>query len=244
MTAGWRRATAARPGTHPRPVARGDGSVDRVPFSALALAVGGFLGLILGGDVRHLATWRLRSWWLLVPGVFGQLAADRWGLGGLGTVVLLGAYVCLLLFVVRNILLVGMGVVAVGLVANLAVITVDGGMPVHPSAVVRAGIAGPDQLAAVGYGRRHHLETGGDHITFLDDRLPLRAVHQVLSVGDLILFVGVGDVAANLIRRPRRRRATWVRPSYGPAATGLLAPEPPPPEPSMAELMHTWPTPT
>lgn len=219
-------------------MARGDGSVEKVPLSALALVVGGVVGLILGGDLRHLATWRLRSWWLLVPGVFGQIAADHWHLAGLGTVVLLAAYLCLLVFAGRNILLVGMGVVAVGLVANVAVITVDRGMPVHPAAVVRAGIATPGQLAAVSYGRRHHLETGGDHVTFLDDRLPVGAAHQVLSIGDLILFVGVADVAANLIRRPRRRRATSVRRSYAVAATT----GPPAPEQGMAELMHSWPT--
>lgn len=219
-------------------MARGDGSVEKVPLSALALVVGGVVGLILGGDLRHLATWRLRSWWLLVPGVFAQIAADRWHLAGLGTVVLLAAYLCLLVFAGRNILLVGMGVVAVGLVANVAVITADGGMPVHPAAVVRAGIAAPGQLAAVSYGRRHHLETGRDHVTFLDDRLPLGAAHQVLSIGDLILFVGVADVTANLIRRPRRRRATSVRPSYAVAATT----GPPAPERGMAELMHSWPT--
>ena len=219
-------------------MAGGDGSVDEVPISALALVLGGVFGLLIGGDLRHLATWRLRSWWLLVPGVFGQVAADRWHLADLGTVVLLAAYLCLLVFAGRNILLVGMGVVAVGLVANVAVITVDGGMPIHPTAVVRAGIAAPDQLAAVSYGRRHHLETGGDHLTFLDDRLPLGVAHQVLSIGDLILFVGVADVAANLIRRPRRRRVTWVRRSYSVAPTT----GPPTPERGMAELMHSWPT--
>ncbi len=239
MTAGWRLATAAPGATHPRPMARSNGSVDRVPLSALALVLGGVIGLVLGGDVRHLATWRLRSWWLLVPGAVGQVAADRWHLAGWGTVVLLAAYGCLLVFVGRNILLVGMGVVAVGLIANLAVITVDGGMPVHPAAVIRAGIAAPDQLAAVGYGRRHHLETGGDHGTFLDDRLPVGSVHQVLSIGDLILFVGVADVAANLVRRPRRRRATWVRRWYAVAPVG-----PPAPRRSMAELVRSWPTPT
>ncbi|MDQ2726760.1 MAG: DUF5317 family protein [Actinomycetota bacterium] len=211
-----------------------------MPLSALALVLGGVIGVVLGGDVRHSATWRLRSWWLLVPGVLGQVAADRWHLAGLGTATLVAAYLCLLVFVGRNILLVGMGVVAVGLIANLAVITLDGGMPVHPAAVVRAGIAGPDQLAAVGYGRRHHLEARGDHATFLDDRLPLGADHQVLSIGDLILFVGVADVAANVVRRPRRRRATWVRRSY--AVTAIT--HPPAPEPSMAELMSVWPTPT
>ncbi len=240
MTAGWRPAAAGRGDAHPRPVASGNGSVDQVPLSALALLLGGVFGLILGGDLRHLATWRLRSWWLLVPGVFGQIAADRWHLAGLGTVVILAAYLCLLVFAGRNILLVGMGLVAVGLIANLAVITLDGGMPVHPAAVVRAGIAAPGQLAAVGYGRRHHLETGGDHVTFLDDRLPVGALHQVLSIGDLVLFVGVADVAANLIRRPRRRRATWVRRSYEQSSTtGPVAPDR-----NLKALLRLWPTPS
>jgi hypothetical protein len=199
-----------------------------VVLSALALLLGGVVGLALGGSIRHLATWRFRSWWLLGPGLLGEIAADRWHLAGLGTVVLLAAYGCLLLFVARNILLVGMGVVAVGLLTNLAVITVNSGMPVHSAALVKAGIAAPDQLAAVAYGRRHHPETGGDHLTFLDDRLPLGTVHQVLSIGDLILAVGMGDVIANLVRHPRRRRATWD-----------------PPAPAVrAHLTQSWPTPT
>ncbi len=204
--------TAVPAGAHPRPGPRADGSVERVPLSILALLLGGTIGLLLGGNLRHLATWHLRSWWLLVPGVLAQIAADRSTLAGLGTVTLLVGYGCLLVFAWRNVLLVGMGLVAVGLVANLAVITVDGGMPVHPAAVVAAGIAAPNQLADIGYGHRHHLESGGDHVTFLDDRLPLGALHQVLSIGDLILFVGVADVAANLVRRPRRRRVKVMDP--------------------------------
>jgi hypothetical protein len=186
------------------------------------------VGLALGGDVRHVATWRLRSWWLLVPGVLGQIAADRWHLAGLGIVVLLAAYGCLLVFAARNILLVGMGVVAVGLLANLTVITVNGGMPVHPAAVVQAGLATPEQLADVAYGRRHHPETGKDHLTFLDDRLPLAPVHQVLSIGDLILAFGMGDMIANLVRHPRRRRATWDRPAHT----------------ARVRLTQSWPTPS
>ncbi|MDQ6837788.1 MAG: DUF5317 domain-containing protein [Actinomycetota bacterium] len=183
-----------------------------MPLSILALLLGGTIGLLLGGNLRHLATWHLRSWWLLVPGVLAQIAADRSTLAGLGTVTLLVGYGCLLVFAWRNVLLVGMGLVAVGLVANLAVIAVDGGMPVHPPAVVRAGIATPARLASVGYGHWHHIESGSDHLSFLDDRLPVGAFHQVLSFGDLLLCVGVTDVVANLVRRPRRRRATWIRP--------------------------------
>ncbi|MDQ6784264.1 MAG: DUF5317 family protein [Actinomycetota bacterium] len=212
MTAGGHQATAAPAGTHPRSTAGVAGSVERVLFSLVALLLGGVIGAVLGGDVRHLTTWRLRSWWLLIPGVAAQIAADRWHLAGLDAAIGAGSYLCLLAFVWRNVLLVGMGVVAVGLVANLAVITVDGGMPVHPAAVVAAGIAAPNQLADIGYGHRHHLESGGDHVTFLDDRLPLGALHQVLSIGDLILFVGVADVAANLVRRQRRRRVKVMDP--------------------------------
>lgn len=183
-------------------------------LTVVAVVVGGAIGLLLGGRPRHLATWRLRSWALLIPGLGLQLAADRWPLGGLGTIVAVAGYACLLAFAARNALLVGMSVVAVGLAANMAVVALNDGMPVHGPAIVAAGIATRSQLPDVTFGQRHHLEGAVDHVSFLDDRIPIGGLHEVVSIGDLILVAGAADVAANAVRRPRRRRATWVRPDF------------------------------
>lgn len=217
-------------GDHP-PVRRsGAIASGDVPLSLVALVVGVVVGLASGGRLAHAATWRVGWWWLLAPGVGLQLAADRWHLGWFGAELLFVGYCCLLAFAARNAGLVGIGVASVGLLTNLAVITADGGMPVHPAAVVGAGIATSRQLPGVAYGQRHHLERSGDHLTFLDDRIPLSPLNQVVSVGDLILFIGVVDLAANLVRRPgRRRTARLTGQDHGAAGS---APNPAPETPA------------
>ncbi len=189
-------------------------------LSVVALVIGAILGLLGRGSLRHLTTWRLRSWWLVVAGAALQLAAERSTLGGAGIVVLLAGYGCLVVFAIRNVLLIGMGVAAVGLVANVTVVAANRAMPVSPGAVVAAGIASSGQLGEISYGPRHRLERRGDRLMFLDDRLPVPALNQVLSIGDLIVAFGVADVAAHLVRRPRRRRLTWQRPRYHLAPPG------------------------
>lgn len=190
-----------------------------MPLSVVALLIGGVIGVVLGGDLRNVRSWQLRSWGLLLPGVALPVAADHGILSVLGPAMVIAGYLSLVVLAARNALLVGMGVIGVGLLANLSVVAADGGMPVQPASVVSAGLAGPAQLNDIAYGHRHHLQTDQDQLSFLDDRVPLRAFHQVLSIGDLILCVGVADMAANLVRRPRGRRITSVRPAYNTAAT-------------------------
>lgn len=182
-------------------------------LTLVALLVGAAWGLLFGGDLRHLATWRIRSWWLLLPGVGLQVVADRFSLGDLGAVALAGGYLCLLVLALRNAVLVGSGIVALGLACNLLVVTVDGGMPVRASAIAAAGIAPENEAPSLTFGHRHHLETSADRFRFLDDGVPIGVAHEVASVGDLILAVGIGDVTMNMVRRPRRRRGTY-RPAH------------------------------
>jgi hypothetical protein len=156
-------------------------------------------------------------WWLIVPGVGAQVCADHLLSGRGAQVVLVAGYAILALFLVANRLLVGIGVIAVGLAANAAVVLVDGGMPVRSSAVISAGLAGVAGPAAPPAGSRHHLEGPHDHLVALDDHLPVRFVHRVVSYGDVILLVGALDVVAHLSidawaprRRPLHDRAAPV----------------------------------
>jgi hypothetical protein len=159
-----------------------------------ALAVGAGAGLILGGRLRNLAGARLRWAALLIGGAVCEYAGSRWGTGTAGTVVMVVGYVLLLGFAVRNVALTGMVLVVCGLLANLAVIVVDNGMPVRG---VPAGTT---------YGARHHGVRPGDRLLGLSDQIRLTPLGATVSPGDIVLSLGVATVTVGLMR-PRRRPA-------------------------------------
>jgi hypothetical protein len=128
-----------------------------------------------------------------------------------GLALVLGAYVVLIGFALRNSHVPGTGVLAIGLALNAVVVGVNAGMPVHPQSLVDAGVVHRDQLDTAGLVGHRHLEAA-DHLTILDDRIPLPPARQVLSFGDLIIAVAAGDVVAHVSRRRRRTAAATVAP--------------------------------
>ncbi len=161
----------------------------------VALLAGVAAGWIRGGRMRYLAGVRLRSVGLLLAGAGCEFVGSRWGSGSVGTTVLVIGYLLLAGFALRNLALTGMVLVAFGLLANLAVIAVDGGMPVRG---VPAGAA---------YGPRHHGVRPGDHLVGLADWVRLAPSSNIVSPGDLVLALGVATVTAGLMRPPRRSTA-------------------------------------
>jgi hypothetical protein len=175
-------------------------------FTVGALGVGALLGLLTGGRLAHVAGHRLAAGWLLVAGVILHLVAGRLDLGPVGTLGLLVGYGCLLVFAALNRTLVGIGIVALGLAANAAVIAANGTMPVRTSAVVAAHITDGSRVTTVDYGRLHRQERSDDHLRGLADIIPVPRIHEVMSFGDLILAVGVADLVAHLLHPKHRRR--------------------------------------
>src|SRR5688500_4151935 len=106
-------------------------------FTAVAVAVGIAIGLLAGGRLQHVGERAFHGVPLLVVGVGLQLVSGL--LRDVSVTLVLLSYVALLLFCARNLRIVGMGVVLVGLAMNALVIGVNGGMPVRRSAVVAAG---------------------------------------------------------------------------------------------------------
>jgi hypothetical protein len=153
----------------------------------VALVAGVAAGLLLGGRVRHLAGVRLHWLAVLGAGAACALAGARWG----AAAIIIG-YVLLLGFALRNVARPGMVLVACGLLANLAVIAADRGMPV-------GGIP-----AGTAYGALHHGVRPGDHLLALSDWIRLTPLHTTVSPGDIVLSLGVATLAAGLMR-PRRR---------------------------------------
>ncbi len=149
-------------------------------------------GLTLGGRFANLRRASLSRVRILLAGAGCELAGDRWVSGWAGAFVVMAGFLLLLWFAVGNIRLTGMVIVAAGLLSNLTVIALDGGMPVR-------GFP-----AAATFGPRHHGERPGDHLIGLADVVHIAPLGEMVSAGDIVLAVGVATVIAGLMRPARR----------------------------------------
>jgi hypothetical protein len=168
-------------------------------FIAVAIVAGVVIGLVRGARFENLGDASFRVWPLLIVGVVVQGAASFTGDGAVAVILL--SYVLLLLFTALNLQHAGMGVVLVGIAMNVAVIGVNGGMPVRDDAIVAAGIVEREEVPSLDFGSKRHLETDDDRLTVLGDIVPVPVAEEVLSFGDLAMAVGVASVLANLLRR-------------------------------------------
>ena len=102
---------------------------------------------------------------------------------------LVGSYALLLLFTWANRLLPAIWLVMAGLVLNILVIGVNGGMPVSASALETAG----SRAEGLGAGTaKHHLMGPDDKLTPLGDVIGIPPpVGAVISIGDVLLYAGV-----------------------------------------------------
>jgi hypothetical protein len=186
---------------------------------AIPLLTRGSYGRALG--VR----WRFVS--VLVAGLaiqivleYATIPRDHWHDVGFG--LLVASYVLILAFAARNLVLRGMGIVLIGIACNALVITLNQGMPVKiPADWQTKSWAQPTV--------KHHPQQPDDKLRFLSDIIVLRRPFQsVMSFGDLILAVGICDVAYNASRKPKRRGARASRGSGPLDLTKLDEPEPDP----------------
>ena len=99
----------------------------------------------------------------------------------------------------RNLVLRGMGIVFIGIACNALVITLNQGMPFKVPAEWQDK---PWTQPTV----KHHPQQPDDKLRFLSDIIVLKGPFEsVVSFGDLILAVGLCDVAYNASRKPKRR---------------------------------------
>lgn len=181
-------------------------------FTVVAVAVGVLLGLATGGRPSNVSRRALRLVWLLTVSALLQVAAEVFDVTAtIGLTMALVSYVGLSTFAVANIRLVGMPVVFVGLVANLTVISVNGGMPVRESSIVASHAATRPEIAALDFGAKRHLSTSDDTLTALGDIIPVRVTGEVVSFGDLILAFGVANVIFRLLKPLQRQRGRRAR---------------------------------
>jgi hypothetical protein len=170
----------------------------------IAVAVAFLIPAVTGGSYARMLTVRWHFVSLLFVGLaiqvvleFVTIPREHWHDWGFG--LLVASYVLILAFVGRNLVIRGMGIVFIGIACNALVITVNQGMPVKlPPDWQNKSWA----QATV----KHHPQQPDDRLKFLSDIIVLKGpLQSVVSFGDLILLVGLCDVAYNVSRKPKRR---------------------------------------
>jgi hypothetical protein len=171
----------------------------------IAVAVALLIPLLTLGSYKRLFDTKVRWSWLLAASLAIQLALEFYSLprrywDNLGYGLLVGSYVLLLTFIARNVVLRGMSIVLVGIACNAAVITLNQGMPVKFPPEWRNESWAEATV-------KHHPQEDGEKLLFLSDIIIVREpLDNLLSFGDLILAIGLCDVAYNASRDPRRAK--------------------------------------
>jgi hypothetical protein len=173
-----------------------------VIFIALAIAI------LRGGRLVNLGDIELRAWWLLFIAL-GLQFATRFlpddGMAWVGVAMVLLSFALLMIMVVLNRSKPGMWIAGLGVLMNFIVIAANGGMPVLAGAAeVASGftVADPDLSGTF----KHVPLDATSHLTFFADVIPLRfaGIGEVISLGDILLALGLGVFLENELRRPRR----------------------------------------
>jgi hypothetical protein len=198
-----------------------------VPPILFVIVLAVVTGYALGGRLRHFEHLRVHWWALAFAGV-GLQALPVPRIDGVdpqvvGAAMLVLSYVLLLAFLTVNRWVPAAGVMAIGLLMNLAVVGINGGMPVSPSAVRTAG--GSPELVGADLSSKHHLMGANDVLGPLGDVIPLpRPAGVVLSIGDLLLYAGMAWFVVQVMRGRSRENprplAMWFLAYRGKHAPG------------------------
>jgi len=188
----------------------------------IGLAVG--IGFIAGGSLRPFEHLNVHWWGVAVAGLVLQAISITADIGrSAGLAALAGSYGMLLAFAWVNRRLPALWLLMAGLVLNVLVIGVNGGMPVSASALDTAG-AGAEGLLGAGTAK-HHLMGPGDSLTGLGDVIGIPPpVGVVISIGDVLLYGGVAALVVMIMlgrsgenRRPPARIFQGYRGKHLPA---------------------------
>ncbi len=164
-------------------------------IETLILAI--VISLISGGKLSRLGELDLREFWLVPLALLIQSGVYWAAVRGIGLgpswvspVLDTGSYFLLIIFTFRNRSLPGMRFISLGILLNVLVIGLNGGvMPVDPSFLPEAS----RNALREGQGT-HGLMTMKTHLSFLADRFYLDIPglqKQVFSIGDVLLDIGI-----------------------------------------------------
>jgi hypothetical protein len=171
----------------------------------IAAAAALLIPLLTLGSYKRLFDTKFRWPWVLGASLAIQLGLEFFALphrywDNVGYGLLVFSNVLLLAFAARNVVLRGMSIVFIGIACNALVIALNQGMPVKfPPEWKNESWA----EATV----KHHPREDGEKLLALSDIIIVRhPIDNILSFGDLILAVGLCDVAYTASRDPKRAR--------------------------------------
>lgn len=183
-------------------------------LTAIVVAVlVGVAARLRGGSVDDLAETTFRWTPVLIAGLVVQLVFVYWDpewlgeRGGLAVVLASNAAVAVWLF--ANKALPGLMLAGAGMALNVVVIAANGAMPVLERSAEAAGVARSLEDASL----KHELLDEDTALPWLGDAIPVPPFKEVLSVGDVVLALGVARVVdARMMsrRKPRHSADTPV----------------------------------
>jgi hypothetical protein len=178
------------------------------------------LGLVLGGRWSNLARVHIRWPVAALVGLGLQLApvpGRGWAMAMLAV-----SFALLIAFAMVNLHahVPGSAPILVGMVLNLLVISVNGGMPVTRQALVASGQLDTLHELVRDGGAKHHLAGPSDRLLVLGDAIAIGPLEQAVSLGDLFVYGGVvwlivaGMLGREIAPRPAVEEPTGIgRPS-------------------------------
>ncbi len=171
-------------------------------LTLFAIIVGSLIGRIRGGRWSGVTEARLEATPLLVvaistilvQAVLDPIFPFLWSLV---------STLCLIGFFAKNRHLTGATVLIIGAVLNLFPLLLNGATPVSELALLSVGDVDPFGFPEID-GARESSTTAG-RLRFLGDAIPVPLFGTVVSIGDLIILVGLGDIFTNLLLTKRER---------------------------------------
>lgn len=182
-------------------------------YLALVILIGIGIGYARGGSLGNLSNIRLAWVWLLYVGIGMQVAAQFVPVSAtdLAYVMVLVSFALVFFVAWLNRKLPGMLVVGIGALANFVVITANRGMPVSQSALVAVGKVTSAQQQGMLLRGKHFVDAGSADLRFLGDNIVFFHRHPILSIGDLIMWVGIAFLVQYLMcttpKQPTREPA-------------------------------------
>jgi hypothetical protein len=167
----------------------------------LALAI--LIGVVARGSFRNFERVHIHWWGFAIGGVALQVlpaaTIGRLSAAVVGTAMLVGSYVLVLVFLAANRWVPAARLMAIGLLLNLVVVACNGGMPVTGAAIEESG--GSPATLAGGEAAKHHLASDDDLFVLLGDVIPVpQPVGVVLSIGDVLLYAGMAWFVIQVMR--------------------------------------------
>jgi hypothetical protein len=194
------------------------------------LAVGVLVGYALGGRLRALARARLQATWLLLLAAGLQFFYFHWQSQRLGVESRLGMSLLVPIFGIvgawvlvnvpgrpRAVQAAAIAILLGGLL-NAAVIAANGRMPYSESAVRAAGGSAADRTDAL-RSLKYSVVGQQTRLAWLGDVIPVGPLHKVISIGDVVLLLGIAALIASTMRAGTLRPA-GASPIQQPTAVG------------------------